>query len=578
MANYNLPASSKSRKAKDVNVQAAVAVSNPLPGREAEMVRNTDGGGMVFTISKWDAFKRFLIMGAKNRSYYEGQPDIQKRSISGIDACLKEDGKRTVDMIVDVSLRGLAAKNDEAVVALAYAASAVNETGAPDVETRRYALSALSKVCRTSTHLFDFLNYVETQRGWGRGLRTAVSKWYTERSVQSLGYQLVKYRQRNGWAQRDVIRKSRPVGEAAKSILFALACNGYKAETLGDGNIATERRLATKGRGETPVVERVVGNVPRIVEGYLLAQTVSSEKAAIKLILDYGITQEMLPTEYLNKPKVAEALLQEMMPEAMIRNLGRYTSIGLFGPNSESLRLAVSRLTDAEALKKARIHPINVLNAMRLYSRGYGDMSDLRWNAVPRIVGALNDAFYKCFEFVEPTGKRLVLALDVSGSMAMPGYSPVIGSKYLLPYEVTAAMAMVTARTEEQYEFVAFSSGISRLNITSNMSLEEVLRVVQKQKFEYTNPGLVFEWAMKEMVPMDGAIIYTDNEVNGGVHVSALLKQYRQKMNIPARMVICATSVTDFTIADPTDRGQLDIAGFSSETPALISNFLRGEF
>lgn len=575
MANYNLPTSSKSRKAKDVNVQAAVSVGNALPGREAEMVRNTDGGGMVFTVTKWDAFRRFLIMGAKGKSYYEGQSDIQKRAISGIDVCLKEDGKRTVDMIVDVSLRGLAAKNDGAVVALAYAASAVKEDGSPDVETRRYALANLSKVCRTSTHLFDFLNYVETQRGWGRGLRTAVSKWYTERSAQSLGYQLVKYRQRNGWSQRDVIRKSRPVGDSAKSILFALACNGYKAETLGDGNIATERRLATKGRGETPVVERVVGNVPRVVEGYLLAQTVSSEKEAIKLILDYGITQEMLPTEYLNKPKVAEALLQEMMPEAMIRNLGRYTSIGLFGPNSESLRLAVSRLTDAEALKKARIHPINVLNALRLYSRGYGDKSDLRWNAVPRIVGALNDAFYKCFEFVEPTGKRLVLALDVSGSMS--GGS-VIGSQYLRPYEVTAAMAMVTARTEEQYEVVGFSHNLVRLNVTANMSLEEVLRVVQMSNFGSTNPGAVFEWAMKGKVPMDGLVVYTDNEVNCGHHPSALLKQYRQKMNIPTRMIVCGTSVTDFTIADPTDRGQLDIAGFSSETPALISNFLRGEF
>ena len=36
-------------------------------------------------------------------------------------------------------------------------------------------------------------------------------------------------------------------------------------------------------------------------------------------------------------------------------------------------------------------------------------------------------------------------------------------------------------------------------------------------------------------------------------------------------------TVTDFTIADPNDPGTLDIAGFDSAVPNLISDFSRGD-
>jgi len=75
-----------------------------------------------------------------------------------------------------------------------------------DDETRRLALGALGDVARTSTHLFTFAEAIEALGGWGRGTRTAVANWYGNRSVAQLGYQLVKYRQRNGWTHTDILR------------------------------------------------------------------------------------------------------------------------------------------------------------------------------------------------------------------------------------------------------------------------------------------------------------------------------------------------------------------------------------
>lgn len=56
---------------------------------------------------------------------------------------------------------------------------------------------------------------------------------------------------------------------------------------------------------------------------------------------------------------------------------------------------------------------------------GKGDKGSLTWKPNPRILEALNQAFYQAFEAVEPTGKKYYLAVDVSGSMSQP----VLGSK-----------------------------------------------------------------------------------------------------------------------------------------------------
>ena len=59
----------------------------------------------------------------------------------------------------------------------------------------------------------------------------------------------------------------------------------------------------------------------------------------------------------------------------------------------------------------------------------------------PQILAALESAFYRSFEAVEPTNKRILIALNISGSMA---------AKMLdCPIEVREAatlMAMVTLR------------------------------------------------------------------------------------------------------------------------------------
>jgi len=139
-----------------------VPQSAPLPG--SSQVPNS-AGGYAWGIDDWARLRRFLILGSEGGSYYASEKDLTRKNAKAVANCVAQDGLRAVAEIVAVSTDGRAPKNDPAILALALAA------GRGDEATRKAALEALPRVCRTSTHLFQFAVFVEAFRGWGRSLR-----------------------------------------------------------------------------------------------------------------------------------------------------------------------------------------------------------------------------------------------------------------------------------------------------------------------------------------------------------------------------------------------------------------------
>ena len=85
-------------------------------------------------------------------------------------------------------------------------------------------------------------------------------------------------------------------------------------------------------------------------------------------------------------------------------------------------------------------------------------------------------------------------------------------------------------------------------------------------------------YAKKNKLKVDVFIVYTDCETwVGKVHPAKALQRYRAAMGIDARLIVCAMTANDFTIADPNDRGMLDMAGFDSAAPEVIRTFATGE-
>ena len=390
-----------------------------------------------------------------------------------------KDGKRVVDRVVEISQKGRAVKNDPALFALAMCA------GLGDLETRRYALENLSKVARIGTHLFNFVSYVRQFRGMGSSLKKALRKWYSEKDVDRLAYQVVKYQQRNGWSHRDILRLIRPsTDEKARNSVYKWIVKG-----------------------------KVKKSAPDLIKGFEKAKGL--EKPAVKLIQEYRLTREMIPTSWLNYTNVWEALLEDMPMTAMVRNLGKMTNVGLLSPMSEAVKEVAQNLTNEEKLKKARIHPLSLLVALKIYEQGRGMKGKLFWSPDVKILDALNEAFYLSFQSVEPTNKRTLLALDVSGSMGLDN----IAGMPITPRVASAAMAMVTARVESDYYTMGFSDTFMNLKISPSQRLSDIIHSISGLPFSSTDCAIPMMWALQNKIKVDTFVIYTDNETwYGGIH------------------------------------------------------------
>jgi 60 kDa SS-A/Ro ribonucleoprotein len=309
---------------------------------------------------------------------------------------------------------------------------------------------------------------------------------------------------------------------------------------------------------------------------------------AAKVIADLKLTREMVPTELLTHAVVWDALLERMPLTATIRNLGVMTKVGLIAPASDAARKVVDRVTDHEALRGARVHPVQVLVAMKTYAQGRGMKGSGKWTPVTRVVDALDTAFYLAFDNAPTTGKRVMLALDVSGSMG----TPVLGMDYLTCRDASAAMALVTAATEPNHRFVAFTkgdypsqwsathgaqynTGLSSLTISPRQRLDDVVRQISTLPFGGTDCALPVVEATKHRWTVDAFVVFTDSETwAGNIHPVQALREYRERMGIAAKLVVVAMTSNGFSIADPDDAGMLDVVGFDTATPNVMADFV----
>lgn len=539
--------------------------SEKIPGTNQKA---NNAGGFSFVLDDWKRLDRFLILGSEGGTYYVGERDLTQQNAECITRLLALDGKRLVERIVEVSDKNIAPKNDPAIFALAVCLKK------GDLETRRAAKTAVPKVCRIGTHIFQLAENLKHLGGWGRVTTSSIAGWYEGQTADRLASNLVKYRNRANWTHTDLLRKAHPHTQDEK--LQALFRWVTKGGDLGERTVERKRKVGAQYETlKTNQYRSLAGvGMPKLIEGFERVQRAENARDVARLVREYELPREALPTQFLDDVGVWEALLMsgKGMPfTAMIRNLGKMTAIDLIKPLSAVEKYVVERLKDTEGLKKARVHPFAILLAQAVYAQGHGFRGDLSWKPSQRIVDGLNDAFYTAFDNVVPSGKRHYLALDVSGSMGLPIMNSALSCR-----DGSAAMSLITARTEPWHYVAGFTTGLVPLDISPKMRLEQVVKKISSLSFGGTDCSLPMLDALKKKMEVDTFVVYTDNETwAGSMHPSQALQKYRQETGIPAKLIVVGMATTEFTIADPNDAGMLDVVGFDASAPAVMADFAR---
>lgn len=444
---------------------------DPAGGKQpaAAAMFETNAGGAAHKVTPLVQFRRFLILGTSGGSFYATEDALAAEAAGQLLEALllggELDGLQAVCEIEAVSCGGRAAKQGPAIKALAYCARL-----SPDPAVKAAAYAIVSKVCRTGTALFEFVGLCEglgTTSGWGRAHRRACGKWYTEAHPRALAQAVTKYRQRGGWAHLDVLRLAHAnPGKADPALRFVFR---YVAKGLA----------AARAEAAAAATEGAVAGVEAYLAAVDAARESESAEEVASLIREQGLAREHCPSELHGSPVVWRALLEAgkgMPPTALIRNLNKMTAIGLLDDEADdegsALGQVLATLDDADRLAAARVHPFSVLLAQKQYAAGAGDKGGLEWEPKPEVVDGLGRAFVGAFKTVQPTSKRIIQAIDVSGSMA---WSPVCGSSSMSAREGAAALSWLTASREPWCRTVGFGNTVLDVDFGAVGSLDQAV-------------------------------------------------------------------------------------------------------
>jgi 60 kDa SS-A/Ro ribonucleoprotein len=512
--------------------------NQPIPGREKEMIKGHSGGWM-FDAGIWQMLRRCLLIGTAKSTYYAGKQELTEDFASVLQQGIAENPGKVAEEILYAS-DGRAINNSAPILALVLLS--MGETP----EAKKAFQEIFSQVIRTGSHFYEWLSYTKSMRGFGKVIREVGKTWLSREDVKGLAYQLLKYQQRQGFSHRDALRlfHVKPPTENHRQ-LFEWVVKGWSE---------LPAEIPSEALAQIWWYEWLKRNPDKTHEA----------------ITKGHLTHEMAaPVGKMDK-EAWQLLFNEMPIGAMLRNLGSLTELGVLQTNNtrRNLDRVEAVLNDKKYLRKGRIHPIDVLKALKTYQSG-GSLgrSQKTWTPVPRIVDILEKAVELSFDVVEPTGKVFMHAVDVSGSMS--GY--VAQSVGLNCCEIATTMALVTAKAEKNYMIRGFATEFRELGITAKDSFSSAVAKASNQNFGGTDASVAYDWMIKNKFKADIVCFWTDSESWAGYkHPSQALAEYRNKVNPNVKAVYVTLAPYQITLVDPNDPLSWDLGGFDPGIPRII--------
>ena len=280
------------------DIEMAVGTPQTEPMAQDQVANNA--GGFVWAVGDERRFRRFLILGTEGGNYYTKQRELSRENAEALlRLIVAGKGTDVVAIIKEYSTSGRCAKQDPINFALAMCARSGDEA------TRAAAYAALNEVLRIPTFLFQFVEYCEklssyvqngetkNSTGWGRAHRKAIQKWYTSKEPRKLRMAITKYKQRNGWSHKDLIKLCHIKPDPEKISPGVIFIIKYLAKGLD----------AVKEEAGKPPVSKVIS------EAYLFLETVEKLPKMevgdiLKAIREHGLVREHIPTQHLKSKEV----------------------------------------------------------------------------------------------------------------------------------------------------------------------------------------------------------------------------------------------------------------------------------
>lgn len=162
---------------------------------------------IVSPLSLQEKLVRYLRTGTEGSFFLPGKNKVFRMFGNVMKVMIEAgQGPEAVECIKRVNSEKSYFKREPLLYFLAVATNSSNEA------TKRAAYAAVNEVCENPVDLFVWLKHVkdlsQLTKGWGAGLRKAVTKWYHSRDPMVIAQFVSQYVSVGRWHHKDVFRLS----------------------------------------------------------------------------------------------------------------------------------------------------------------------------------------------------------------------------------------------------------------------------------------------------------------------------------------------------------------------------------
>lgn len=420
-----------------------------------------------FKRSDEEAYLQVLLTNTLTGTYYAQESDLLKESLDLHARMAQHDPGFVARALVYARSEGL--MRMQPIVGLAYLSKA----------DHTLFHKVFSRVILTPGDLTDFVEIARggvTPGGMGRSIKTAINAWLNSMSE----YHAIKYAAGGqGYSLRDVLRVSHPVPvNPVQDAIFLWLTDPEKWNQ-------PERRALTPQIDAFEQIKQLDLGQP-------------DQSAARALIAGGRLPYEVVTG--LLKPDVETwvELMRQMPYLALLRHLNTLQRAGVLR-SEEHARYVAQRLTNAEALSKARILPFQLFMAHRAFN-----------DEVPaeRLVGeALVEAMDGAFVNLPDLGGKVCIAPDVSGSM-----SGMTGKQSKVRYiDIAGLFAGALLKASPSALVLPFENQVVKIKLSARDSLMTTAAALAKIGGGGTAVSAPVSYLLDHKVKVDTFIGVTDN-------------------------------------------------------------------
>lgn len=253
-------------------------------------------------------------------------------------------------------------------------------------------------------------------------------------------------------------------------------------------------------------------------------------------------------------------------------NLNTFARHGAFAADPALAADVAGRLKDREQVLRSRVYPYQVLSAWKAVSNG-----------VPaEVADALQDALEASIENVPAIPGRVVVAVDVSGSMS----SPVTGERgggttSVQCKDVAALFASAVLRRNATARVIPFHDEAVDVRLNPRDSVATNAKVLASLPSGGTNCSAPLALLNEERAAADLVLYLSDNQSwvdRTSERGTPLLREWRAfRHRNPAARLVCVDLQPYGTCQAPEAFDVLNVGGFSDAVFDLVLEFARGE-